>query len=231
MKGIDSQDSRFDPPPSYAESIAASPNPIPFSSAFTTTRSGIISSLLSTHIHPHLHRSARNGLSSRTLLLIPSNVSTLRPVPEVSVDPGSYLNPFQTSSNSTAFINETVIGFPSSENILLIRLQGDANSLEFWHQDTVIRDLTTRLQAELGGVGLRVVAGSDRDMTDQSAQKKRAPNARVGWRPVDERALRDGEVRVGIEMRDVSLRVENVMGLYETRGGKAIVIKVEFGGG
>jgi hypothetical protein len=39
-----------------------------------------------------------------------------------------------------------------------------------------------------------------------------------------ERAVARGEVR------DVSLRTENVMGLYETRGGKALVIKVAIGG-
>jgi hypothetical protein len=44
-----------------------------------------------------------------------------------------------------------------------------------------------------------------------------------------EPAVGRGEVRVGIRMRDVSLRTENVMGLYETRAGKALVIKVAIG--
>lgn len=88
----------------------------------------------------------------------------------------------------------------------------------------MIRDLETRLKAELSSVGHRV------EETHQSNCTRGALSDRAEWRAVSEQALEAGEVRVGIRIREVSLRVENVMGLYETRGGKAIVVRVEFGG-
>ncbi len=50
------------------------------------------------------------------------------------------------------------------------------------------------------------------------------------WMATKVAAVSPGEVDVGVECRDVSLRVENEMGLFETRSGKAVVVRVEVGG-
>ena len=231
MKGVDSKDRHFNPPPSYSESIADqsfvvhSPPP-----TIQKARFHRIHSLLTTHIHPHLPRPAVDGISSRTLVLVPSNVSGLHPLSAVAAEPDSYLNPFDDPTDSKGFTNESVIGFPSTENLMLIRLHGNENTLEFWHQEHVIEDLETQLQAEMRGVGHQVVDGCHQERTHRSNRPNRAMTDSVEWRTATERALRDGEVRVTIRIKEVSLRVENVMGLYETRGGKAIVVRVEFGG-
>lgn len=230
MMDMGSKDTHLNPPPSYAESIAdqtfvvrSPPPPI------QKPRYHHVDALLTTHIRPHLPRSTFDGISSRTLVLVPSNVSGLRPMPAVAAEPDSYLTPFDHSAHSNGFINESIIGFPSTENLMLVRLHGDENTLEFWQQDQVIEDLETQLKAELRDAGRQVLEDYYQERMDRSNRKNRAVNDRADWRAATERALQDGEVRVSIRIKEVSLRMENVMGLYETRGGKAIVVRVEFG--
>lgn len=229
MKDFTPHGSPLDPPPSYTESVVASSSSNSFTPTIPKTHFNAISSLLTTYIHPHLYRSALDGFSTRTLLLIPSNVSTLHPLPIAATDPSAYINPFQESTYNNAFTNETIIGFPSTENLLLIRLHGDANTLEFWRQDCVIQNLQTQLKADLNDAGYQVVERSHGEAMHQSVRANLLSSDMTRWRLVSEQALGNGEVRVGIEIRDVSLRMESILGLYETRGGKAVVIKVEFG--
>lgn len=49
------------------------------------------------------------------------------------------------------------------------------------------------------------------------------------WQSVRQAELRGGEARVHVEVKEVCLRVENEMGLYETRSGIAVVVSVELG--
>lgn len=221
MKDRDSKDSPYDSPPSYSDSVA----PPSFPHTFTRTRSNLISTVLAEHIHPHIYRSALNGLSQSTLLLVPSNVSTLHPAPPVPVDPGSYSNPFQNHTHSNTFINESIVGFLSAENLSLDRLHGEANTLEFWCQDRVIRELQTQLQADLSDGGYRVIWESG------GQAMIRLMGSKAEWKLVSEPVVDEGQVRVVVEMREVSLRIENVMGLYETRRGKALMVRTEFEGG
>ena len=58
--------------------------------------------------------------------------------------------------------------------------------------------------------------------------RKKAPSAE--WKTPTVEPLGDWEVRTGVALMDVSLRIENEMGLYETRTGKAVVVKVDVGG-
>ena len=44
-----------------------------------------------------------------------------------------------------------------------------------------------------------------------------------------ERPLSEGEVRIKVGVQDVCLRTATDMGLYETKTGKAIVIKIDVG--
>ena len=49
------------------------------------------------------------------------------------------------------------------------------------------------------------------------------------WQSCRQAELRGGEARVHVEVKEVCLRVENEMGLYETRSGIAVVMSVELG--
>lgn len=61
-----------------------------------------------------------------------------------------------------------------------------------------------------------------------SFRKKRATSAE--WKTAVLEKLEEGEVRTVVAVADVSLRIENEMGLFETRTGMGVVVKVDVGG-
>ena len=112
----------------------------------------------------------------------------------------------------------------------LVRLQGQENSFEFWRQLQVIKELERALQAQL-------VRENDISVVEESVLP--AVPVSKGWfkkktssvpqqTPEKVKASGSSKVKSDVELQDVSLRTENAMGLYETKTGKAIVIKVDF---
>ena len=196
--------------PTYSESVPSpqqhfSPSYLPQNIA--AARTALVSSLLSTYITPHLYQSALSGISSTTLILVPSNVSSLHPSGNVGSRGPS----------------ETIVGFPSAENLTLLHLHGHENKLEFWRQLAVLQELGQQLRTHLQNSGYHVTKDSDTGLQEPSV-----PSAE--WRTVQEKPLGEGEVRIRVETMEICLRAENDMGLYETRTGKAIVVKVNVGG-
>lgn len=51
----------------------------------------------------------------------------------------------------------------------------------------------------------------------------------VQWMPIKKKTVGPGEVDIRVECREVSLRVENEIGLFETRSGNAVIVRVEVG--
>lgn len=201
--------------PSYSESISSSLNTTPsLPNNVARARSALIFNLITSQIVPHLHSSVLSGLSSTTLLIVPSNVSQLQPPQTSNADSKTSWNPEAT------FPQETIVGFPSAENLLLIRLQGQENSLGFWSQPVVVSELEQQLRSQLQKDGHRMIGGN--------ALQRTASN--VEWRTREKKALQTGEASAEVGIKEMSLRIENAMGLYETRTGKAIVVKVEVGG-
>ena len=199
--------------PSYSESVRSpqqySPSPSHHHPPnIAAARTALITSLLTTYVTPHLFESALSGLSSSTLVLVPTNVSTLNPPPGKSGSQGPA---------------ETVVGFPSAENPTMVRLQGQENSLEFWRQPTVMQELGQQVCSHLRSSGYRIKGGSE-------ASLQRPSPSTADWRTVQNETLGNGEVSIQVETTDICLRVENDMGLYETKTGKAVVVKVTFGG-
>lgn len=199
-------------PPSYSESLTDSTSPASSFSFYpqnqSATRNTIISNLIRTYIEPHLDSNAHLGLSQSTLILIPSNSPALIAPKNASSDSKD------PQSESEAFPGEVIVGFPTSENIALVRLRGHEHTLEFWRQPAVVGDLEQRLRGTLRSDGLEVFI-----RTSSDAQ----------WRHLEEKALGEGEARIGTEIKEVCLRIENQLGLYETRTGKALVVRVDFG--
>ncbi len=141
-------DSKSDPSsdrlPSYSESVR-SPQQAPSTyhpRNIAAARTALISSLLTTYVIPHLHESALSGLSSTTLILVPSNVSSLQPCGTIGSQGAS----------------ETIVGFPCAENLTMVRLHGQENSLEFWRQLVVMQELGQQLRAHLRNSGYQVIA-------------------------------------------------------------------------
>lgn len=51
----------------------------------------------------------------------------------------------------------------------------------------------------------------------------------VQWMSTKQKKVGPGEVDIGTECREISLRVENEIGLFETRSGLAVIVRVELG--
>ncbi len=199
--------------PSYSESLADSISSMPsflfYSQSQSAARTAIVSELIRNHVTPHLHVNALSGVSQSTLIIVPSNVSALIPPVPTNIDSKD------AQSKPDAFPGEIIVGFPTSENLNIVRLRDEEHTLEFWRQPAVIREVEERLRETL-----------QRDKFDVSVRI----SSDVQWRHLEERVLARGEARVGAEVREICLRIENPFGLYETRTGKALVVRVEFGG-
>lgn len=190
------------PPPSYTESLTApssAANPI----------SHPISTLITTYILPHLNT---NNTSTTTLVLIPFDVKPLF-CPATSTSTSTSKDPTLAAS---AYPGEKLVGFNTEEHPLLIRLSPSEGSLQFWRTASVLRDLTAQLCREVELLGYRIVS-------------RGKSSVGLEWQSVRHAELKGGEARVHVEVKEVCLRVENEMGLYETRSGIAVVVSVELG--
>lgn len=207
--------------PSYSENLSYTcPTSLPQNLA--SVRIARIYSLLETHIKPHLLNTTLAGLANSTLVLIPSDVPSL--TPSLANDSTDGLG------QQASFPGEKVAGFPDAGNLTLIRLQGQENSFEFWRQLPVIKELERALQAHLK---------RENDISDVEESVLPAVPQSRGWfkkkasgvpqhKTEKVKASGGSKVKSEVELQDVSLRTENAMGLYETKTGKAIVVKVDF---
>lgn len=195
--------------PSYSESVHSQQqlSPSCYPENIAAARTALVSSLLTNYIAPHMYQTALSGLSSTALILVPTNVSSLNPS-----DKADSQNP-----------SETIVGFPSAENVNVVRLHGQENGLEFWRQSAVTQELGQQICSHLRSSGYRVIKGSEAGF-----QGPRPPPT-ADWRTIQNESLNHGEVSVQVATTEVCLRTENEMGLYETRTGKAVVVKVNVG--
>ena len=208
-----------DLPPYSENSSYTIPTSLPQN--LTSVRIARIHSLLETHIKPSLLDTSLAGLSSSTLVLVPSYVPSSTP---------SLINDSKNGLGQQPSFPKEIAGFTDVGNLTLIHLQGQENSLEFWRQLPVIKELEQALHAQLKSEhNISAVQESVLPAVPQSKgwfKKKASGVPRQGTEIVG--ASGNSKIKVDVELRDVSLRTENAMGLYETKTRKAIVIKVDF---
>ena len=207
--------------PPYSENLSyTSPTSLPQNLA--SVRIARICSLLETHIKPHLLDTTLAGLSCSTLVLIPSDVPSL--TPSLNCDSKDGLG------QQASFPGEKIAGFTDVGSVTLIRLHGQENSFEFWRQLPVIKELERTLQTQLE---------REHDMSGVEGPVQPAVPESKGWfrkksssfpqqKTEKVKASENSKVKSNVELQNVSLRTENAMGLYETKTGKAIVVKVNF---
>ena len=209
--------------PSYSEALTyTSPSSLPENLA--SVRKARIHSLLETHIKPHLLATTLAGLSRSTLVLIPSDVPSL--TPKLDNDSKDHLG------QQASFPGEEIVGFSNAGNLTKIRLQGQENSFEFWRQLPVVMELERALQAHL----MRDNDVSDVDAVVLPARpesrgwfKKKASASSIPQQKIEKvKASGGSKVKTEVGLEDVNMRTTNAMGLYETKAGKAIVVKVDF---
>lgn len=90
----------------------------------------------------------------------------------------------------------------------------------------MIAELENHLCQRLSLVGYSVVQRSPKAKSSSSVI---AGSRDVDWRSIAQKTLKEGEARVAAEVDEICLRIESHMGLYETRNGRSIVIKLEIG--
>ncbi|MCJ1328737.1 hypothetical protein MMC10_005414 [Thelotrema lepadinum] len=230
-------------PPAYSEyapSPALSPSTLP--QHLTEVRTIRLNNTITDQILPQFQTAVTSGLSNTTLVLLPSSAEDS----QQSLD---------AKSSSSA---PEVLGFPSTENVSVIRLEGEENTLEFWRQLTVARELESMLKSHLDASGHRVwvprptmrspTAADKLSSTDakqggqffrrkQSSSRSNVSTSPTGtgyleasWASPRPEPLSPGEIRVDVQLKDIPMRIVTDMGLYETRTGKGVVVKMEIGG-
>ena len=215
-----------------------------------SVRSHRINAIISTYIDPLLQSQALAGLFKTTLVLIPSNTTSLQQTSSSSNDSDEI-----TEGSASNASKEEVVGFRSEDYIKLVRLHGEEYTLEFWRQPTVIKELDSSLKAKLQASGHRMAEDTAARRPQPAPANplpepvlpkrgffRRKPSETLNpvpakpnplpegtWRYVPDENISPGHVRTKVKLEDVCLRVVTEMGLYDTKTGKAVVVNIEIG--
>ncbi|KAL8660443.1 MAG: hypothetical protein Q9202_006523 [Teloschistes flavicans] len=187
------------PPPPYSESLDGQ-----------LSHSARALALIESYVLPEL-----SNHPTTIVILVPSNISTLICTSQ---------EPFKNTLNTGAFAGEKIMGFGSDEKAAIIRLAGAENRLEYWQHEAAIANLETCLDGELKARGYQVTCGPKKN-----APARIAGSHESNWKPSHWQSLTEETARIMVDIDEVCIRLENEMGLYETRTGNCIVIKVEVG--
>ncbi|KAL8818138.1 MAG: hypothetical protein Q9223_003159 [Gallowayella weberi] len=138
--------------------------------------------------------------SKTVIVLVPSNVATLFYSPKGSST---------KAAPSFAFPGETFIGSLTEDNPTVIRLSGADNRLGTFQSPTFLWELGDQLRARFREEGHQMVLGPPQANARNTGLIAGSKN--TDWRTVHQDAM------------------ENEMGLYETRSGRSVIVRVEFG--
>ncbi|OGM50692.1 hypothetical protein ABOM_000681 [Aspergillus bombycis] len=240
--------------PSYEESIRASTAQgppysmrpdmaAPLHRHLDASRVQRVHSLLEQYVDPLLAEQASSGLYKTTFIFIPSNITSLQPREKTSYSMPKAPEP---------------VGFPTSTVVKLVQLEGEAHTMEFWRQPAVLRELESSLRARLAAGGHHVEGQEEiptsaketqslKSKEDTKPKQKKSlwgrltgtseaviVDRKLGWRAADDgettgRKLSRDQVRVIVEWKEVCLRVENDLGLYDNCNAPGICLSVEVG--
>ncbi|KAK2762669.1 hypothetical protein FQN54_000843 [Arachnomyces sp. PD_36] len=221
----------------------------PLPSHLTETRTQRISSILSTYIDPLLISQGSSGLYKTTFLLVASNDPTLQPQassystpkePEVIGFPSDEIVKIvrlKGEENNLEFWRQPPV-VAELESALKSRLAASGHRLEqpageynplAPHSPTPDETHDASKKPE------------SKSFWGRSRDKLRSSEAfvvdrKLGWRAEEPREdntpkgkVPTGLVRVVVSWKPVSTRVENEMGLYETKNGTGLCISIEVG--
>lgn len=239
--------------PSYEESIRAYPpgrNPwqSPLHHQLDDTRVQRVQHILSTYVDPLIAAQGASGLYKTIFVLIPSNVTAL----QADTKDSSYAQPKEPevvgfSSNDVVKLvrlagAEHTVEFwqqpAAMEELatsLRIRMKASGHRMED-QPDPSTTDMAapteptssakTSVRSKPKRKGFfETTLPSEAVVTDQ----------KLGWRGKDEdrydsnKPLAKGVVRVCVDWKEICLRMENELGLYENRKGPGICLSVEVG--
>lgn len=246
---------RDDPVPSYEESIHSTQPRSALHQRLDQVRLDRVRSILSEHVDPLIEAQAASGLYKTVFLLIPSNVDSLQPhaseqapystprKPEVvgfAPTDVVHLVRLKGEEHTLEFWRQPAVIDELAVN-LRMHLEQSGHRVE---QDTVSNPappvvptpptptetkktsswFRSKPKKQSKSSWLECTVPSEATVTDH----------KLGWRSKNEEAsdsksLPRGSVRVVVEWKEVCVRVENELGLYESRKGPGVCLSVEFG--
>lgn len=237
----------MDKPPAYSELSPLTTQTPNLSQHLSTVRTTRINNTLTSLVLPSFHAAASAGLSRTTLVLIPlentalqvpsdskdASPSTLPEVIGFPADDHMQVLPLEsTEGNALEFWRQPSVS-RELEGMLKARLAADGHRIREVPAATLPPSMPTPPPVveskKSGGFFRRRGSGS------QSQARTLSPSqtqAQMPWSfpvPFKEEPLSPGEVKVEVELRDVSFRVVSDMGLYDTKTGKAVVARIEIG--
>lgn len=207
-----------DGPPSYSDSIYAK-GKVSDNAKDSQDGPDLVHALLTIWIIPHVRTAISSSTLSSTLIIIPSDIATLQP----PVDMDAIIP-------SQGFPGEKVVGFPSAEELTLIRLSNPEDTHQYWQRQATKQLLADAVHAYLVQEGYYF----PEDITKTEPFERMtgiSSEFRKGWMTANEEQLRHREARINVSMQEICLRVEDKMGLYETKKGKALVVRLRMGRG
>ena len=230
---------KFDPEalPSYHESLKQPSH----QSMIEAVQRERIRNLPADYIHPLLASQASSAIYKMTFALVPSDVENLQnnQKPNRADVLEKHVGASGTDCNPAS---ESIEGFAEDENVRLIRLRGNENGARFWEQPSVVSNLERGIRQILGlspdhTEGWRanqcIQPGARPRKTFLGRLPKAATQASKG--PFADEIHRSAaldpmapHVEVQVAVEEVCLRYETPMGLYDTRTGMALVIRVHF---
>ena len=161
------------------------------------------------YIVPNIQGAISSETASITIVLVLSNVASLQPPREVDA-----------KGVSDGFPGEQLVGFPTTAELKLIRLSEPTDTVEFWQRSSSRQSLSDCLHAYLVQEGCYF---------SEDVARAESSQTQAGWMTVNGEQLQHCEASINIALQEVCLRIEDEMGLYETRRGKALVVKVNIG--
>lgn len=241
--------------PSYEESIRSRPSTLiqgsrwnaPLHQQLDETRVRRIHSILETYVDPLLAEQAASGLYKSVLLLIPFNASSLRnelksdpysppKEPEVVGFPSNEvvkLIRLEGEEHTLEFWRQPAVVHELGSS-LRARLALSGHRVEGEPDPSVPEPAPESQMSSISNPTTAKKPFWGRTKKPSPQKEAHIVDHKLGWRSDEEkhqnaRALSKGEVRVRVQWREVCLRVENQLGLYETRRGPGLSVSVEVG--
>ncbi|GAB7360874.1 hypothetical protein MBLNU230_g0860t1 [Neophaeotheca triangularis] len=147
---------------------------------------------------------ARQGLSTSKIALLPSGQSAGR--------------------------EGQLVGFPDGETPIIVQLEGQLNSVEFWWQDVAVEELRRQLRTAVGHED----SGLDYqppivDVREKPAAKKTSFFSRKESKMMAARLTEPVKAvtTVDVALEDLFFRTETDLGLFETVRAQALMVAID----
>lgn len=119
-----------------------------------------------------------------------------------------------------------LVGFPGGDLPVIIHLEGQLNSVEFWSQETAIVELRHQLQAVAGHSDLDQQEPVVKEPARKSSFFKRRPPKAAAPKHIE--PVRSS-TRADVLLDDIFFRTETELGLYETVRAQVVMVTIDLG--